>query len=187
MNDNNNIIIAFSKKKLLKVWLFSFIFLGLGLWMIIANPHTSNPVFNNIIVKTLASYGSLIMGMIGIYYFSRKLLTKEPALVINENGIYDNSTAFKFGLIPWSDMTFIAEQCIQISPASRQSFITIGLKKPGDYIEREQNILRKKLLQANANQYGSPVHLSTNGFITEHTELLKILQDELEKYHIENS
>lgn len=186
MIENNRIEISLSKSKLTKLLIFSVLFLVAGLWMIISNPQTSNPVFNNVILKTLAFYGSTIMGLFGIYFFTKKLFDKKPGIVISEQGIYDNTSAFKFGLIPWSDISEIYDSSIQASIASRQYFVTIGLLDPDKYITRESNVLKRKLLAINAKSYGSPVHISTNGLMTNHTDFLKVVLAYFEKYKNSN-
>lgn len=182
MAENNKIEIPLSKTKLTKLLFFSILFVAGGLWMIIADPQTSNPVFNNAFVKALAAYGSTIMGVFGIYFFSKKMFDKKPGLILNEQGIYDNTSVFRFGLIPWSDVSQVYERTVQASIASKQRFVTIGLVNPDKYISRETNIIKKKLLQVNAKSYGSPVHISTNGLKTNHNELLNLINSYFKKY-----
>ncbi len=182
MADNTKIEIPLSRTKLAKLLFFSILFLIGGFWMVITDPQTSNPLFNNPLIKMLASYGSIIMGAIGTYYFTRKLFDKTPGLVIDKLGIYDNTTAFKFGLIPWADISQIYERSIQVSIASKQYFVTIVLIDPEKYIQKETNTLKRKLLTANANSYGSPIHISTNGLKTNHSDLIKLLTGHFEKY-----
>jgi hypothetical protein len=182
MAEDTKVEIALSRTKLAKLLLFSIVFLFLGLWMIIKDPQVSNPVFNSPLVKILASYGSTLMGALGIYYFTKKLFDKGPGLVIDEEGIYDNTSAFKFGLIPWSDISEIFERSIQASITSKQHFVTIGLVDPDKYISREKNTLKRKLLEANAKSYGSPIHISTNGLKTNHHDLFKLLSASFENY-----
>lgn len=182
MIDNNRTEIPLSKAKLVKLLFFSVVFLAAGLWMIIANPQSSNPIFNNVVFKAFAAYGGTIMGLLGIYFFSRKLFDKNPGLVVSEQGIYDNTSAFKVGLIPWSDISHIQASSMQASIASKQHFVTIGLTDPESYIARETNALKKWLLKLNAKNYGSPIHLSTNGLQTNHKELLQLLTTSFDKY-----
>jgi hypothetical protein len=182
MTANNRIEIPLSKAKLAKLLIFSLLFLIGGLWMIISNADIDNPVFNNPLVKALASYGATVMGILGIYFFTKKLLRKEPGLVISEEGIYDNTSVFRFGLIPWSDISEIYEGAIPAPIASKQYFVTVGLEDPGKYIARESNILKRKLLEANTKGYGSPIHISTNGLKVNHNDLMELVKEYFEKY-----
>lgn len=182
----NRTEIATSKSKMTKLLLASVVFLAAGLWMIITKPETSNPVFNSPFVKGLASYGSTLLGLFGIYFFSRKLFDKSPGLIISEEGVYDNTSIFKFGLIPWSDISHVVESSVPVPMASKQLFITIGLINPGNYIERETNSIKRKLLQANNKNYGSPVHISTNGLKASHSEVIQLLHSYYERYKNSN-
>jgi hypothetical protein len=183
MEDNNRIEIQLSKKKLIKLLLFSLIFLAVGLWIISTNPKSNNPVFDDIVIKTVASYGATIMGLLGIYFFSKKLMDKNPGIILDNEGIYDNTSAFNFGFIPWNDISGVHERTVQISMASKQHFVTIGLINPEKYIDAEKNTLKRKLLQQNAKNYGSPVHISTNGLKTTHKELLDLIKQYFDKHN----
>lgn len=174
--------IELSKSKLAKLLVFSIIFSIAGFWLIIANPQISNPLFNHPITKAIGGYGGAIMGLWGIYFFAKKLVDKKPGLVINEEGIYDNASAFNFGLIPWTDISQIYERTVEVPMAAKQRFVTIGLINPDKYISRETNVLKRKLLMANAKSYGSPIHISTNGLKIDHNELLNLVDEYFIKY-----
>lgn len=153
--------------------------------MIITNPQTNNSLFNNPVIKTIASYGSTLMGLLGIYFSTKKLFDKNPGIILSQQGIYENTSAFKFGLIPWADISEIYEESIQVSFASKEHFVTIGLVDPDKYISRETNVLKRKLLIANSRSYGSPIHISTNGLTTNHKDLFKLLTEYFNKYKSE--
>lgn len=167
--------IALSKSKLTKLLLFCILFLGAGLWMLIAQPQTSNVVFNSPVVRNGAGILGVVMGLFGIYFFSKKLLDRQPGLIIDEDGLTDNTSAFTFGHIPWADVSEVCERVVQASAASKQRFVTIRLKDPAPYILREPNAMKRKLLQLNAKNYGSPVHVSANNLQIKHADLLALI------------
>lgn len=162
MAGTNRIEILFSKSKLVKLLVFSIIFLIAGLWMVITQPQTSNVVFNNPIVFNAAAYGGMLMGVLGVYFFTKKLFDTRPGIIVDENGITDNTGAFSFGFIPWSDMSEIRERSVQASVTSKQRYVTIGLKDPGAYILKEPNAAKRKFMTLNAKKGESPVHISAN-------------------------
>jgi len=182
MTANKRIEIPLSKAKLAKLLIFSVLFLVAGGWMIIADPQSGNPFFNNPVVKGVAGFGGVIMGVLGIYFTVKKMFDSKPGLVLSEEGVYDNTSAFQFGLIPWSDISGVYERTIQASIASKQRFVTIGLVSPEKYISKETNVLKRKLLEVNAKNYGSPIHISTNGLKIKHDELLKLVKEYFERY-----
>lgn len=178
----DRIEIPFSKVKLKKLLAFSILFMLIGCWLAFADPQIDNAAFNNPIVKGVAAYGSIIMGLFGTYFFTKKLFDKQPGLILDEQGIFDNTSAFRFGLIPWSDISEIYASSIQASLASKQHFIALRLVDPEKYILKEKNPIKKKLLQANARSLGSPIHISANGINIDHNELLIITKNYFEKY-----
>lgn len=182
MTDNNNIEIPLSNIKLLKLLLFSFLFLIVGIWMIVTNPQIGNPVFNNTLLKMAAAGLSVLLGLAGLFFFIKKLLDKKPGLIINESGIYDNTSVFKFGLIPWSDISQIYDHEVKVSASSTQRFITIGLTDPDKYISRETGSIKRKMMEANAKNFNSPVHISTNALKIDHKELVEIINTCFKKY-----
>ncbi len=186
MKDTHTIEISFSKPKLVKLLLFSVLFLIGGLWIMIAQLHTSNVFFNNPIVKNVAAYGSTLMGIFGIYYFSRRLVDKRPGMIIGKQGITDYSGALSIGLIAWDDVTIIYETTVPVSIASKQRFITIGLKDPTVYISKQKNAIKRKTMSLNSESYGSPVQISTNGLKIGYEELLQLMKERLTEYRIKN-
>ncbi|MBN9380488.1 MAG: hypothetical protein J0H74_06975 [Chitinophagaceae bacterium] len=80
----DQIEIPLSKVKLSKLLVFSVLFLAGGLWVMIANPQTNNPVFSNPMAKAFASYGATIMGLLGIYWFTRKLFDPGTTIMVQD-------------------------------------------------------------------------------------------------------
>ena len=149
--------------------------------MVMSDSDSGNLFFDNPIIKGIASYGGIALGLGGMIVVIKKLLTNGPGLVLSEQGIDDNSSAFKFGCIPWSDITEIHEYIQQTGP-SKQYFVTIRLVDPGKLIAGETSAWKRKLLKINAENFGSPVHISTNGLKIKHAELLKLMREYFERY-----
>lgn len=183
MEQLTRIEIPLSRKKLIRLFVFGLAFLAMGTWMVVTDPQTSNSLFNNPVVKAFAGYGSLLLGIFGIYFSAKKLFSKLPGLVVDADGIHDHSSAFQFGLIPWSDITDIGEYTMQVGLASRQQFIIIAVKDPQKYIDHSSSLIKRKILETNARQYGSPIHISTQSLKTDHASLLQTLAGFFERYH----
>lgn len=182
MTESKKIEIPQSKTKLTKLLLFSILFLIGGLWITIANPQTDNLIFNNPVIKAIGGYGGTIMGVLGVYFFTKKLFDKKPGLILSDKGIYDNTTAFNFGLIPWTDISGIIDRTVKVSTFSKQHFVTIMLNDPDKYISQATNPLKRKLLKANSKNSGSPIHISANVLKTNHNDLLKLACEYFDKY-----
>jgi hypothetical protein len=190
MKDQAKVEISLSKAKLAKLLSFSILFVVAGLWLIIAQPTINNPVFNNFFVKTIAAYGATVMGLLGTCFFTKKLFDSRPGIIIDSDGITDNSGALSVGLIPWHDIDEVYEGTVQASLASKERFVTIRLKNPEEYILKQANPIQRKLMSLNARSYGSPIHISTNGLRIKHADLLQLIKENLEAYkqeHVENT
>jgi hypothetical protein len=177
MNSNPTIEIALSKSKLTKFLIFSILFLAAGGWMLSAEPLSGNYLLGNPVVKNLVATLAIAMGTLGIIFFIKKLNDKRPGFVINEDGINDNSSAVAFGKIHWRDISHI-----QTTGIMNQQFIVIGLKNPQEYIDRYTQSMRRKSMQWNVKQYGSPVIISTSSLKCNRDELRQLLESKLAAY-----
>jgi hypothetical protein len=185
MQPDTKIEIALSKAKLAKLLIFSILFLVGGLWMILYKPEVSNPVFNNIVLKTITSYGGVVMGLLGAYFFTKKLFDNRPGIIIDNNGITDHSGALSRGLIPWDKIEMISEGSVQAPLAAKQRFVVIVLKNPQQLLQ-ETNAMKQGLMAMNSISNGPTVHISANGLKIKHRELLQLVTDKFEEYKSSN-
>jgi hypothetical protein len=164
--------IAPGKKKLIRTALGSLLFVLLGLWLLIFQPTIGNPVFDNAVVKYGVAIAAIIFFGFTLFYAVKKLGSKAPSLVINEEGILDNASATNVGQIAWSDITGI-----ELVKVFKQEFLIITVSNPGLYINRQTNMLKRKALQYNFNNYGSPVAIPSAGLDYNLEELKNIIAD----------
>lgn len=169
--------IPLSKSKLTKLLIASAIFLAAGLWILVAQPETGNPIFNAFIVKNTAGALGIVMGLPGIIFFTRKLADKRPGLIIDSMGVTDNSSSLSLGFIPWSDITSVESKIVQVSVASKQKFVAIKLRNPEVYIDSQTSALKRKAMQVGLKHSDSPVNISANGLNIKYDYLLQLLQD----------
>lgn len=87
---------------------------------------------------------------------AKKLFDPTPALIIDGNGVTDNTTPAAVGFIPWKDVAGIRKY--DMLP---EEFIVINLKNPDDYIEELGN-LKVKWIKKHIDAAGSPVVISSN-------------------------
>ena len=150
----------------------SLMFVALGLWLVITPPtehfHRYNPI-----TILIAGYASIIFFGLCALMFIRKLPDNKPGLIINDQGLSDNSSGVAGGQILWSDILNISVLKIQ-----RQKFIMLQVKNPEEYINRQASAFKRKMMEMNFKMYGSPLNISSNG--------LKISFDELHKLVVDN-
>ena len=171
--------IPLSKKKLIFLLVGSLVFVAAGIWFLVNPPNINNPVFGNprfILIISIAAI--LFFGLMG-FFIARKLPENKPGLIIDQEGLIDNSSALSPGQIPWSDIVNIS-----VIEISRQKLILLDVKNPQDYIDRQSNGFKKKLMQINHNSYGTPISISANSLQIEFNELFGILENYVKDRHV---
>lgn len=163
--------ISLSKKKLIKGLITSVVFVIIGSWMLISQPDTSNPIFNNPFVKFgAASLCVLFFGAL-IFLFIGKLRDKSYGLTIDDKGFHDNSSATSVGTVLWGDI----EGFMKIK-VIRQEMLVVYVNNPDHYIERETKGWVKKTRKHNFSQYGSPIIISAHALNCSLDDLKKMLE-----------
>ncbi|MFN4254182.1 MAG: STM3941 family protein [Saprospiraceae bacterium] len=124
-----------------------------------------------------------IMGLMSIVFFGtcgvfigRKIFDEKIGLIIDENGITDNTNATSIGLIEWCDITGID----RVEIASSKILI-IRIDKPNKYIERAKNGIAKRAMKANNKMYGSPISIISSSLRIKFNELENLVESELKR------
>jgi hypothetical protein len=145
------IVVPLSKTKvaLMVVGAGAFVLGGIWLWAIADTQNRYDPLF----VKAAAAAAVLFFGLCAIYGCYRAF-DKRPGLIIDSQGIVDNSSSIAAGRIPWEDIVDV-----RVSGIAAQRFITIEVRHPQRFIEA-RNFLGRMLNAANTNLTGSPINIS---------------------------
>jgi hypothetical protein len=165
-----------SKKKSFLLLIGSLFFVIAGIWMFMnADNLTSFRSRSPIFLKGIGIISVLFFG-IGIYVSIKQLVKNKLFLIIDENGINLNPKN-PSEVINWSNIEGFSELKIQ-----SQKMVLIEVNNPDYWIDNEKNLIRKKLTHFNLNNYGSPFCLSAISSQINHGELLKVLNENLEKF-----
>lgn len=165
--------IPLSKKKLLLMLAGSVGFILIGFWFVIDPPKISNPFFGDPTLLLLLGIVSILFFGICVVYIARKLPENNAGLIIDSNGLIDNSSGVSAGRILWSDI-----QNISVIEIHRQKLIMLQVKNPQDYIDRQKSGFKRKMMQMNFNMYGTPLSITSNSLKIEFDELINILHDQ---------
>jgi len=163
-------IVSFSRTKLFFLVLGSGIFTWLGF---IAFNDTNN------LNKTI---GLLTMSFFGyaLIMHSLKLLDFSPGMIINSEGVFDNSSGIGAGLIPWNEINKIT-----ISKSGRQRFVTIHVSNPEKYM-KSRNFIKNIFTRLNNVFYESPIHISSNTLAISFVDLTALVEKSFELYQPSN-
>ena len=177
MINDKQIEIPLSKKKMMLTFLGACVFVILGI-LFVLNPekYTSIIIRNHNIILVSGISSILFFGLVAISIF-RKLSDKNAGLIINSEGINDNSSGVSAGFIPWSDI-----EEIKISQVVNQKFLMLIVNNPEDYLNKIKNPLKRNAMKMNLKSYGSPISISSNALQTNFEDLEKLLVEEMKKY-----
>ncbi len=170
---DDRIAIASSKVKLILVALGAFLFVALSVWLFMIADTQDR--FSSIYVKVLSVLGVVFSGLCGLYCLS-KLSDDSPGLVLDSEGIIDNSSAIAAGRVTWQEIRDVQEMVV-----SGQRFLTVIVQDPGKYLGKG-NPLSRLLVKMNYKMYGSPIFISTNGLKVGFDELERLFQDYRDRY-----
>src|SRR5688572_15627450 len=101
---NNRIEIPISKKKLTFMLIGSLVFVSLGLWFLISPPTSNHRLFGNPTLIFAAGISATLFFGLCFVYLLKKIPDKTPGLIIDNDGILDNSSGVSAGFIPWADI-----------------------------------------------------------------------------------
>lgn len=160
-------------QKKTKLWislLGAICFVSMGIF-VLSKPHSSHswaPIFG------WASI--LFFGLTGVLSI-KKLPDTRPALIINDKGIWDNTTFMQVGLITWNSITQITHQKVV-----NNHFIFIYTKDPEVYLNKVSGI-SLRILRKNQQGFGTPFTINGNGVRYNISQLHQLLLSEWEKHH----
>lgn len=155
-----------SKKKSFLLLIGALAFVTASVWMFL---HAEEMRRNPLLIKGIAILGMLFFGP-GLFVILKKLISKQLALVIDYKGLGFNVRKSGDEYIPWSEVIDFKEIKIR-----QVRIIIIIVKDPQKWLEKEKSFFRKKLMQANMTNYGSPFNISTTGLNIKHDALMEKL------------
>ena len=166
--------IPLSKSKLVLMLIGALAFVAIGFWFVIAPPKIDNSYWGHPIKLAIIGYGSILFFGLCAILFMRKLPDTKPGLIIDSEGLMDNSGGTAAGRILWADIENISVLEIQ-----KQKLIMIEVTNPEDYIGRQRSLWKRKVMQMNYKMYGTPISISANGLKMKFDDLLSALLQRL--------
>ncbi len=168
----NDIKIPISNLKRSLLFLGCIAFFVVGYYMFNAESSRKYPQW------FLELWGVITMvfsGVCGVFLLS--FYDRNKGIIINEEGIWDNTSMISVGLVKWEDI-----QQIRKMEIGRTPHIILDLKpqKMDLYINKIKNPIKRKFLAFNMKQFGYAITATMLKIKSE--ELYSTLQSELNKY-----
>jgi hypothetical protein len=107
---------------------------------------------------------------------AKKFFDRSPAIVIDQSGIFDSSSAYSLDRIEWNEIDRIEEVRM-----GTQIFIAIFVRDPDRFIQGEG--WQPKMLRTNVSMFGTPILISAASTVLGHTQLLHLLQAKYKEFH----
>ncbi len=137
--------------------------------------HSTSLLRDPILLRVIGIFSILLFMATGIFSF-KKMFDNELGLVIDAEGITDNSSGVSVGLIEWKDITNIISQQIMTT-----KFLLIEVKDPEKYIAKAKNGITAKIMRANLKSYGTPLSISSNTLKYKFKKLEELIYTEFER------
>ena len=170
--------IPLSKNKLFFTLFGAIGFVLIGLWFLISPPISSTQIFGISSIYSIVGFISVLFFGLGAVIIFRKISDEKAGIIINSQGIIDNSSGVSAGLIPWKDI-----QEIKVAQVMNQKFLMLIVKNPQDYLAKVTNSIKRKGMEINYKTYGSPISISASSLKTDFDELHKLLIDKMKEYN----
>jgi hypothetical protein len=169
---SQKIVIHLSKKKvvLLTLGAWIFVLLGVVVW-IAADSQTGFAFWAFRIIAVLAIGFFGFCGIAGIM----KLFDTKPGLVVDDEGIYDNSSITSGHLIKWDDVCHFST-----GEVGAQRFLLIYVDNPSEILLRH-NRIERIILERNSDVCGTPFAISANTLACSLEELSRIITDRFQR------
>ncbi|WP_333601394.1 STM3941 family protein [Flavobacterium sp.] len=174
----NEIKIPLSKTKLIFTFIGSVIFVLLGREFILKPQKYVSTVMRSPELITIVGFASVIFSSLCLIYIFYKAFDKKPGLIVNANGIIDNSNFASVGLIEWSEIIGIRTQQVMST-----KFILIDVLNPEKFIQKSSKY-KASLMRANLKMYGTPLSITSNSLKYNFEKMESLLKTEFEKYKI---
>jgi hypothetical protein len=178
MMQEKKIEIPLSKKKLFLILLGAIGFVLIGLWFLINPPISSHQIFGLSSIYPIVGFISVLFFGLGAIAIFSKISDKKAGLIINCQGIIDNSSGVSAGLVSWKDI-----QEIKVAQVMNQKFLMLIVENPQDYLAKVTNTIKRKGMELNYKTYGSPISISASSLKINFDELHKLLIDKMKEYN----
>ena len=142
---NDHFIVMAKKGRMVMLTIFSLVFVALGIFILLV------PFNEPMLPMVIGILAILVFGLCFLYYV-KALVKREPAVMITNEGIIDNSSYIRAGLVKWEEI-----EAIDFLNFSGQVFLGIFTYDPELIINRSSGIkkvfnrLNKGLLPSQVN------------------------------------
>jgi hypothetical protein len=176
-NELPSVEIARNKKNL--SWFLSggLIFFFFGIFLLVyPKPFMTAQMITPFIIEAVG-VSVMVAGGIYSYIMAVRIASVFPAMIISDKDIYDHTGTPGDGLINWEDISGFRSASIR-----GRSHITVLVKHPEVYIDRQRNVVKRRLLARYNSDFGSPIQIPADALAYDMRSLIILLEARLDNY-----
>ena len=159
------------------MFLGSLAFIALGIWIwTIANEQDH---FDALYMNALSIVAIAFFGLCAIFCLF-KLFDNKPGLIINREGIQDNSSAVGRHFIKWEHITRLDKTEVKST-----KILLIFINNPKEFLTNA-NRFNRFWLKMNNKMYGTPICIASVSLQCNFRELYGMIENERNKHQIKN-
>ncbi len=181
----NKVEIPLSKTKIILLLLGGLVFVIAGILLTINPEEFISSIMRSPQIIRIGGIIAVLFFGTGSVYVIRKLFDKQMGLIIDEEGIIDNTNALGLVFIRWTDI-----KKIKTEQVASTKFLLIYTKNPDKYLNRIKGF-KRKLMEGNNIMYGTPLSITSNSLRCNFNDLEKLINDrfkeQLKKFGIPES
>ncbi|WP_347556861.1 STM3941 family protein [Robbsia sp. KACC 23696] len=141
-----------SRLRLSALTLGAAMFVALAVWLLVS------PDVDISATATIAAYLCIpFFGLCGLFGLSR-LVRRCPALIIDDRGLTDHTSAISIGFIPWSDVIDAKIVTVTVK-RSRQKYLRVSIRNPNAYVAKAHFAARYLLRMGQRMNAGTLVNI----------------------------
>lgn len=129
----------------------------------------------------LVGFITILFSFISLFYFLKRLFGNGFALIVDEEGIIENTNATSIGFVPWEDVVKIKKTRI-----ASTDFLIIEVRDAKKYIAKSRNFFQTKIMKMNFKYYGTPITINSNTLKCNFTDLEQNVQSIFEEWKAKN-
>lgn len=172
----DEIKISLDRGKLRLMVFLAFLFGIAGIWVVVQSGSLVNAARPSRTVIVLAGIAAVVFAGVCLVFIFRKFGDTNPGLIINDDGITDNSSGTAAGLVPWS-----AIERIDMARVKSQQFILLFVNDADAIIAAQSNGMKRQLMKMNKRLYGTPVCINVNTLQCGFDEIYRLISDSFER------
>lgn len=151
MIEKEPIIIPTKKSAIFLGVLISAIFVGIGIVMLNAE---ATRRYSSTFLHTWGFFGITFFGL-GFLYFLKKLFDNKPGLILDETGLWNNSSIISSHTIKWSEL-----RGVRLRTIGKEKILLLNFKDKESFI-RKFNLFERFIFRINMSMSNAPFAIST--------------------------